>query len=203
LGVDFKRLSVPTEADHIKGVRAPGRYDATVGSEAEARRIVRGAMPDAVEVPPAVAGQLYPCLTLVSIGGIRSTLQNLRSVTTFHISSIRTGRAARRKPAGAGDTSSSHSRNLEAQCSCGRPIRMSFMFEVYYKAPVDLKREEEITGVVKRLGGTLDCREAPNGTSSDAVCLTYEFRELESAQEAAASLRQRGDHVEGPVTCGS
>jgi hypothetical protein len=60
LGVDFKRLSVPTEADHIKGVRAPGRYDATVGSEAEARRIVRGAMPDAVEVPPAVAGQLYP-----------------------------------------------------------------------------------------------------------------------------------------------
>jgi hypothetical protein len=52
--------AVPTEADHIKGVRAPGRYNATVGSEAEARRIVQSAMPDAVEVPLGVAGQPYP-----------------------------------------------------------------------------------------------------------------------------------------------
>ena len=80
---------------------------------------------------------------------------------------------------------------------------MSFMFEVYYKAPVDLKREEEITGVVERLGGSLDCRETPNGTSSNAVCLTYQFSELESARAAATSLRQRGDHVEGPVSYGS
>jgi hypothetical protein len=80
---------------------------------------------------------------------------------------------------------------------------MSFMFEVYYKAPVDLKKEEEITGVVARLGGTLDFRETPAGTDTKAVCLTYEFHELESAQAAAASLRQRGDHVEGPVSYGS
>ena len=80
---------------------------------------------------------------------------------------------------------------------------MSFMFEVYYKAPVDLKREEEITGVVERLGGSLDCRVTPNGTGSNAVCLTYEFNEFESARAAAAYLRQRGDHVEGPVSYGS
>ncbi len=51
---------MPTEDDHVRGVIAPGRYNATVGSEAEARRIVRRAMPDAVEVAPAVAGEPYP-----------------------------------------------------------------------------------------------------------------------------------------------
>ncbi len=56
----IKKPAVPTEADHIKGVKAPGRYNATVGSEEEATRIVRTAMPDAVEVPPGVAGQPYP-----------------------------------------------------------------------------------------------------------------------------------------------
>jgi len=56
----IKKPAVPTEEDHVKGVKAPGRYNATVGSEEEATRIVRTAMPDAVEVPPAVAGQPYP-----------------------------------------------------------------------------------------------------------------------------------------------
>ena len=51
---------MPTEADHVRGVKAPGRYDATVGSEEEARRIMEQAMPDAPELPPAVAGQPYP-----------------------------------------------------------------------------------------------------------------------------------------------
>jgi hypothetical protein len=51
---------VSTDADHIRGVKAPGRYDATVGSEVEARRIIQQAMPHAVELPPAVAGQPYP-----------------------------------------------------------------------------------------------------------------------------------------------
>jgi len=77
------------------------------------------------------------------------------------------------------------------------------MFEVYYKVPVDLKKEEEIAGVVARLGGSLDCRETPAGTVTNAVCLTYEFNELESARAAADALRQRGDHVEGPVSYGS
>jgi hypothetical protein len=55
-----KKPAVPTEADHIRGVGASGRYNATVGSEAEARRIIQGAMPDAVEVPRAPAGQPNP-----------------------------------------------------------------------------------------------------------------------------------------------
>ena len=80
---------------------------------------------------------------------------------------------------------------------------MSFMFEVYYKSPVDHKKEEVITGVVARLGGSLDCRETSEGASTNAICLTYEFNELESAQAAAALLRERGDHVEGPVSYGS
>lgn len=59
-GHPIKTPAVPTEADHIRGVKDPGKYDATVGSEAEARRIVRQALPDAAELPPAVPGQPYP-----------------------------------------------------------------------------------------------------------------------------------------------
>jgi hypothetical protein len=51
---------MPTEADHVKAVQTPGRYNATVGSEDEALRIVRQALPHAIEMPPAVAGQPYP-----------------------------------------------------------------------------------------------------------------------------------------------
>jgi len=43
----------------VDGIRQPGRFDATVASEAEARRLVRQAMPDAVELPRAIAGQPY------------------------------------------------------------------------------------------------------------------------------------------------
>ena len=43
--------AVPTEAEIIQGIQAPGRYDATVGSEDEARRVLRQAMPDALECP--------------------------------------------------------------------------------------------------------------------------------------------------------
>lgn len=49
-----------TEADHVIGVGAAGKYDATVGSEAEARRIVQQALPHAQELLRAVAGQPYP-----------------------------------------------------------------------------------------------------------------------------------------------
>ena len=51
---------MPTEADHVRGVGAAGKYDATVGSEAEARGIVQQALPHAVELPPAFTGQPYP-----------------------------------------------------------------------------------------------------------------------------------------------
>lgn len=51
---------MPSEADHIRGVRAPGKYDAEVGSEADARRIVQQALPHAQELPPGVVGAPYP-----------------------------------------------------------------------------------------------------------------------------------------------
>lgn len=51
---------MPGEADHVSGVGSPGRYDAAVGSEGEARRIIRQALPCAVELPPAAAGAPYP-----------------------------------------------------------------------------------------------------------------------------------------------
>lgn len=54
------KSAVPTEADHIRGVRDVGKYDAVVGSEDEARRIVRQALPHALELPPGIVGVPYP-----------------------------------------------------------------------------------------------------------------------------------------------
>ena len=51
---------MPTDAEIMQGIQAPGRYDATVVSEDEARRLLQRAMPDAVELPAAVIGQAYP-----------------------------------------------------------------------------------------------------------------------------------------------
>jgi hypothetical protein len=51
---------VPTESEIIKGIKAPGKFDATVASEGEARRFVQTALPHATELPAAVAGQPYP-----------------------------------------------------------------------------------------------------------------------------------------------
>jgi hypothetical protein len=51
---------VPTETDHIQGVKAPGKYDAVVGSVDEARRIAQQALPHAQELPPGVEGVPYP-----------------------------------------------------------------------------------------------------------------------------------------------
>jgi hypothetical protein len=49
-----------TEDEIIKGIKAAGKFDAIVGSESEAIRIARTAVPYATELPPAVAGQIYP-----------------------------------------------------------------------------------------------------------------------------------------------
>ena len=51
---------MPTEAEHILDVKAAGRYDAVVGSEAEARRIVQQALPHAQELSPGGFGLPYP-----------------------------------------------------------------------------------------------------------------------------------------------
>ena len=76
---------------------------------------------------------------------------------------------------------------------------MTYMFEVYYKAPSDLRKETELTSRVAKLGGRLDLREDPDATGPESVCLTYEFNDLAQAEEAAELLRQEGEHVEGPV----
>src|SRR4051794_10288084 len=52
-------ISPMSDDDIIKGIQAPGRFDATVGSEAEAKRLVKTALPHALELPPAMAGQVY------------------------------------------------------------------------------------------------------------------------------------------------
>jgi hypothetical protein len=49
-----------TENDIITGINRAGRFDAPVASQAEAKRLVRTALPHAVELPPAGAGQPYP-----------------------------------------------------------------------------------------------------------------------------------------------
>lgn len=48
-----------SDDDIIKGIQTPGRFDATVGSEAEAKRLVKTALPHAIELPAAQIGQVY------------------------------------------------------------------------------------------------------------------------------------------------
>jgi hypothetical protein len=74
---------------------------------------------------------------------------------------------------------------------------MSFVFEVYYRAPADVGKETGLTNQVRALGGRLDYREELcNG--ADSICLTFEFDDLRSARLAADRLREQGEHVEGP-----
>ena len=79
---------------------------------------------------------------------------------------------------------------------------MSYMFEVYYKPPVDASREAALAERVSRLGGRLDFREAPAEGELGGVCLTFEFNDLDGAWGAAKALRAQGEHVEGPVDYG-
>jgi hypothetical protein len=77
---------------------------------------------------------------------------------------------------------------------------MSFMFEVIYKPPVNPAKEAAVTDRVATFGGRLDFRE--DADEHGGVCLTYEFDEFEKATKAADTLRQGGEHVEGPVDYG-
>jgi hypothetical protein len=49
-----------SEEEIIDGIRNPGRFDADAESLEEAERLVRRALPHAIEVEPAQAGQPYP-----------------------------------------------------------------------------------------------------------------------------------------------
>jgi hypothetical protein len=81
---------------------------------------------------------------------------------------------------------------------------MTYMFEVYYKAPADLEKEAALLKRVSKMGGRLDFREEPeNNSGPQAVVLTYEFDDRDRADEAAEALRQQGEHVEGPQDYGT
>ena len=81
---------------------------------------------------------------------------------------------------------------------------MSYMFEVYDKAPADPKKEAALSQQVLKHGGRLDYREDPEETgSSRAVIRTYEFDDFGQAEAAAEALRQQGEHVEGPGDYGA
>ena len=73
---------------------------------------------------------------------------------------------------------------------------MSCMFEVYYRGPEDAAREARVTADVTAAGGRLDFRE-PSGVDGSSFCLTFEFQSRIQAESVAATLRQRGEHVEG------
>ena len=75
---------------------------------------------------------------------------------------------------------------------------MTWMFEVYYRPPTDPVREERLLEVVRRHGGWLDYREAPEVDGCHNVCLTYEFDNWDNALTAARQVRDLGEHVEGP-----
>jgi hypothetical protein len=69
---------------------------------------------------------------------------------------------------------------------------MTWMFELYYRLPVDKQRESRLTAQVVALGGRLDCRE-----ERSHVCLTFEFDDCEKAEHAEKVLRDQGEHTEG------
>lgn len=79
---------------------------------------------------------------------------------------------------------------------------MSYMFEVYYKAPANPRKEAELAARVSKLSGHLTFREDPNGTGPQSICLTFEFDKLPEAEAAANALRTAGEHVEGPCEYG-
>ena len=62
---------------------------------------------------------------------------------------------------------------------------MSYMFEVYYRAPVDSKREAMLEKEIAKFGGSLTHREHPTGTEALSCCLTFEFDKIEQAESAA------------------
>ena len=79
---------------------------------------------------------------------------------------------------------------------------MSFMFEVLYKSPASPSREATIREAISPFGGCLTCRGGPDQPGFGPICLTYEFTDRQVAEQAASSLRLRGEHVEGSVDYG-
>ncbi len=78
---------------------------------------------------------------------------------------------------------------------------MSYIIEVFYRGPVDSRREELISSEALRFGGQLDFRES-SGTNSKGLCLTFEFNDNKSDERAAEGIRELGKHVAGPAEYG-
>ena len=76
---------------------------------------------------------------------------------------------------------------------------MSYLFEVYYKGPQDVTREERLTKGVVAYGGRFDFWEKSEISNvCNYVCLTFEFDDYSQAERAVGILGQQGEHVEGP-----
>ncbi len=76
---------------------------------------------------------------------------------------------------------------------------MSYIIELYYRAPPDVRKESDLSTRIGKLGGWLSFREEPEADGPQSVCLTYEFDTLAKAESVADLLRHEGEHVEGPV----
>ena len=74
------------------------------------------------------------------------------------------------------------------------------VFEIYYHTPVDLLREDKF---IKDFGGKLTYREESEDHTYEAICLTFEFDNIELAEKAASTMRSLGEHVEGPMDYGT
>jgi hypothetical protein len=80
---------------------------------------------------------------------------------------------------------------------------MSWMFEVYYKAPVDTQLEARIRAAILPWEGAVTCHETPGpGEPRQVVVVTCESPTEEQADQAAEALRHAGYHVEGPYDYG-
>jgi len=76
---------------------------------------------------------------------------------------------------------------------------MSIMFEIVYRKPEDPDRERRISECVSEFGGVVTYREDDWGQLQDAVCLTFEFPNLETPRAAALKVRDSGEFIEGPL----
>lgn len=167
-----------------------------MGSEAEARRIIQQALPHAQELFPATAGQAYSSPP----PGVKAWFQ-------VHPAEPAVGNLLPHLKyadwtGGKKGTGGTWGHLFFPQAQSGGVETMSFMFEVLYKSPPDARREAVISEQVGQLGGRLTYREGPDPAGFGPICLTYEFKGLQEAQEAASRLRADGEHVEGPMDYG-
>jgi hypothetical protein len=73
------------------------------------------------------------------------------------------------------------------------------MFELFYKPPADPTKESALVRKMATLGGRLDCARC----HPVRVAVAFQFEDLAAAQYAAATLREQGEHIEGPGDYGA